>query len=123
MLLAPSYADSHDTASAQATGEVVKIGTDLVKSSIANGDVETAKKYSKFTTDYYSSRLLMLREEHVPFADDLHLSLLDIHAKIEGDARDRSGDPHGSIDRSHGPGRAELYPAPHPLPAGRGRHV
>ena len=87
MLLAPSYADSHDTASVQATGEVVKLGMDLVKSSIVNGDVATAKKYSKFTTDYYSSRLSMLREENVPFADDLHLSLLDIHAKVESDAQ------------------------------------
>lgn len=87
MLLAPSYADSHDAASIQATGEVVKIGTDLVKSSIANGDIETAKKYSKFTTDYYSSRLSMLREENISFADDLHLSLLDIHAKIESDVQ------------------------------------
>lgn len=70
----------------QTTGEVVKIGTSLTKASVIAGDVDAAKKYSKFTADFYAHKIGILREANVVFADDLHLSLVDMHAKVQSNA-------------------------------------
>ena len=78
-----AYAQSQDTVSIQTTKEIIKIGTSLTKSSIENGDFDGAKKYSKFTTDYYGHQINDLRQSQLEFADDLHLLLIDIHSKIE----------------------------------------
>lgn len=70
----------------QTTGEVVKIGTSLTKTSVIAGDMDAAKKYSKFTADFYAQQIGTLREANVVFADDLHLSLVDMHAKVQSNA-------------------------------------
>jgi high-affinity iron transporter len=82
-----AYAESQDASLIHTTGEIVKIGMDLTKSSIIEGDFDGAKKYSKFTTDFYARQINTLRQANIEFADDLHLSLVDIHAKIENNAR------------------------------------
>jgi high-affinity iron transporter len=69
------------------TGEVVKVGIQLTKTSVMSGDWEGAKEYSKFTTDFYAHQINLLRQSNVEFADDLHLLLVDIHAKIESNAQ------------------------------------
>jgi high-affinity iron transporter len=78
---------AQDSVSIQTTSEVVKIGTSLTKSSIEHNDFEGAAKYSKFTTDYYSHQINILRESQVEYADDLHLLLVDIHSKIESNSQ------------------------------------
>ncbi len=78
-----AHAQSQDTVSVQTTKEITKIGANLIKTSIENGDFDGAKKYSKFTTDYYSHQINELRQSQVEFTDDLHLLLIDIHSKIE----------------------------------------
>ena len=82
-----SYAESQDTPLIHTTGEIVKIGMDLTKTSIIEGDLDSAKKYSKFTTDFYARQINTLRQANVESADDLHLLLVDIHAKIESNAQ------------------------------------
>ena len=77
-----SHAQTTDSALIEATSEIVQIGADLTKTSIQNGDVQSAEQYSKFTTDYYANQVNELREEKVDSADDLHLLLIDIHSKI-----------------------------------------
>jgi high-affinity iron transporter len=62
---------------------VVDTGNSLTKSSIEGGDFDGAKKYSKFTVDYYSQHLNALRESQFEPADDLHLLLIDIYSKIQ----------------------------------------
>jgi high-affinity iron transporter len=79
-----------DSTLVQSTGEVIKIGVLLTKSSIEHNDFEGAAKYSKFTTDYYSHNINALRESQVEFADDLHLALIDIHSKIESNSQQSS---------------------------------
>ncbi|MFY9301009.1 MAG: FTR1 family protein [Candidatus Nitrosotenuis sp.] len=64
---------------------VVDTGNSLTKSSIENGDFDGARKYSKFTVDYYSQRLDALRESQFEPADDLHLLLIDIHSKVQSE--------------------------------------
>jgi high-affinity iron transporter len=81
-----SYAELDDLSQIHATGEIVKIGTDLTKSSVIHGDLAAANKYSKFTTDFYAHQLNLLRDENIEFADELHLALIDLHAKIENGA-------------------------------------
>ncbi|MGQ0771390.1 MAG: FTR1 family iron permease [Nitrososphaerota archaeon] len=78
-----AHAQSQDTILIQTTKEITKIGASLIKSSIENGDFDAAKKYSKFTTDYYSHQIDGLRQSQVEFTDDLHLLLIDTHSKIE----------------------------------------
>ncbi|HXG73522.1 MAG TPA: FTR1 family protein [Candidatus Nitrosotenuis sp.] len=77
-----AYAQSQDVV-AHTTGEVVKIGIQLIKSSLEQGDVDAAKKYSKFTNDYYGQQLHTLRQSGVEFADDLHLLLIDMQSKTQ----------------------------------------
>ncbi|HXW02213.1 MAG TPA: FTR1 family protein, partial [Candidatus Nitrosotenuis sp.] len=62
-------------------------GMELTKSSVIEGDLDGAKKYSKFTTDFYAHQINTLRQANVESADDLHLLLVDIHAKIESNAQ------------------------------------
>jgi high-affinity iron transporter len=81
-----SYAQS-DTSLVQTTGEVVKIGLGLTKNSIIDGDLEGARQYSKFTTDFYAHQINALRQSNVEFADELHLLLVDMHAKVESNAQ------------------------------------
>ncbi|MEM3065281.1 MAG: FTR1 family protein [Candidatus Nitrosotenuis sp.] len=84
-LIAPfslAYAQSQDVVEHTA-GEVVKIGIQLTKSSLEQGDVDGAKKYSKFTNDYYGQQLHILRQSGVEFADDLHLLLIDMQSKTQ----------------------------------------
>lgn len=81
-----AYGQSQDGALIHSTGEVTKVGIQLTKDSAISGDLGEAKKYSKFTTDFYAHQINMLRQAEVGFADDLHLSLVDMHAKIERNA-------------------------------------
>jgi high-affinity iron transporter len=85
-----SSGQTWDESTIQSTGETVRIGISLAKTSIVNNDYEQAAKYSKFTTDFYSEQLNSLRESNVESATDLHLLLLDLHSKIE--SRTQSGD-------------------------------
>lgn len=77
------YAQSQNDIIVHTTGEVVKIGTKLTKSSLEHGDLEDAKKYSKFTNDYYGQQLHILRQSGVEFAEDLHLLMIDVQSKIQ----------------------------------------
>ena len=81
------YAQSVDDSTVQSISEVVQTGTSLTKISITNGDFDQASKYSKFTTDFYSQQINLLRESNVESADDLHLLLIDIHSKIKNKAK------------------------------------
>lgn len=75
-----AFAD--DSAMIDATGKVAKIGIELTKTSIQDGNIQAAEQYSKFTTDSVANEINELREENVPSADDLHLLLIDIHSQI-----------------------------------------
>jgi high-affinity iron transporter len=77
-----SYSQSDDSALVDATAKITKIGATLTKSSIQNGDYESASYYSKFTADFYAHQINTLRAANVAPADDLHLTLIDIHSKI-----------------------------------------
>ncbi len=77
-----SYSQSDDSALVDATAKITKIGATLTKSSIQNGDYESASQYSKFTADFYAHQINTLRAANVESADDLHLLLIDIHSKI-----------------------------------------
>lgn len=83
-----SNAQSEDTSLIGATGEIVKIGVTLTKSSVRDGNLESAEQYSKFTTDFYSQQITTLRQSNIEHADDLHLLLIDIHSKIASDKVD-----------------------------------
>ena len=82
-LIGFSYGDSVKT-----TQEVVHIGLDLTKTSIKSGDFESAKKYSKFTSDYFGKQVQSLRAINSQKADDIHIELLDIHTQINSDSND-----------------------------------
>lgn len=75
-----TFAD--DSAIIDATGKVAKIGMELTKTSIQDGNIQAAEQYSKFTTDSVANEINELREENVSHADDLHLLLIDIHSQI-----------------------------------------
>jgi len=77
-----SYSQSDDSALVDATAIVTRIVATLTKSSIQNGDLESASHYSKFTADFYAHQINTLRAANVESADDLHLALIDIHSKI-----------------------------------------
>lgn len=76
------YVQSQDVVIVHTTG-VVKIGIKLTKPDLEHGDLDGAKKYSKFTNDYYGQQLHTLQQSGVEFADDLHLLLIDIQSKIQ----------------------------------------
>jgi high-affinity iron transporter len=77
-----SNAQTQDAALIDATAEVTRIGIELTKSSIQSGDLESAKQYSEFTTDFYAHQINILRQSNVESVDDLHLLLIDTHSKI-----------------------------------------
>lgn len=81
-----SFAQIADDSTVQSTSEIVQIGISFVKSSIMHNDYAQASKFSKFTTDFYSQQINLLRESNVESTNDLHLMLLDIHSKIENKA-------------------------------------
>lgn len=81
-----SFAQITDDSTIQSTSEIVQIGISFVKSSIVHNDYAHASKFSKFTTDFYSQQINLLRESNVESTNDLHLMLLDIHSKIENKA-------------------------------------
>ena len=77
-----AHALSNDSTDIEATSEVIKITSGLIKSGIQSNDLQSAEQYSKFATDFYSNRVNELRDEGVESADELHLLLIDIHSKI-----------------------------------------
>lgn len=77
------YAQSENQIIVHTTGEVMKIGIGLIKSSLEQGDIEGAKKYSKFVNDYYGQQIYILRQSEIESVDDLHLILIDIQSKIQ----------------------------------------
>ena len=83
-----AHALSNDSADIEATREVIKITSGLIKSGIQNNDLQSAEQYSKFATDYYSNRVNELRDSGVQSADELHLLLIDIHSKISNKQTD-----------------------------------
>lgn len=78
---------AQDAPLADAAGKVTGIGLDLTKSSIMDGNMHYAKIYSKFTADYYGRQLGQIRNSDFEHADDLHILILDLHSKIERDAK------------------------------------
>ena len=88
-----AYSQTYDSSLVESSIIVTKIGVSLTKSSIENGDLESALVYSKFTTDFYSQQIGPLRSSKIPTVDQLHLLLIDIHSKIENNSLDSvSGD-------------------------------
>ncbi len=77
------YAQSENQIVVHTTGEMLKIGIGLIKSSLEQGNVEDAEKYSKFVNDYYGQQIHVLRQSEIESADDLHLILIDIQSKIQ----------------------------------------
>ncbi|MEW6043580.1 MAG: FTR1 family protein [Thermoproteota archaeon] len=78
-----AYGQSQNEVPIHTTGEIVKIGIELTKSSLEHGNLDAAKEYSKFTNDYYGQQIHVLRQSGLTFADDLHLLLIDIQSKIQ----------------------------------------
>ncbi|CDI05665.1 FTR1 family iron permease [Candidatus Nitrosotenuis uzonensis] len=78
---------AQDAPLADAAGKVTGIGLDLTKSSIMDGNMHYAKIYSKFTADYYGRQLGQIRNSDFEHVDDLHILILDLHSKIEQDAK------------------------------------
>ena len=83
-----AHALSNDSADIEATSEVIKITSGLIKSGIQSNDLQSAEQYSKFATDYYSNHVNELRDGGVQSADELHLLLIDIHSKISNKQTD-----------------------------------
>jgi high-affinity iron transporter len=82
-----SFAQTADESTIQSISEMVQTGMNFAKTSILHNDYEQASKYSKFTTDFYSQQINLLRESNIESANELHLLLLDIHSKIENKAQ------------------------------------
>ncbi len=87
-----SYSQTQDGALVEAIFEVTQIGTNLTKESMQNGDIESARHYSKFTADFYAHQINILRSANVESADDLHLLLIDIHSKTVSGSFDAADD-------------------------------
>ena len=68
--------------------EVTKIGLELTKSSIEHGDMESAQKYSDFTTQFFGKNVQNVRLYDANAADEIHISLLDIGTDLENSNSD-----------------------------------
>ncbi len=88
-LLYSAYAQSSDYEQALAANELVRVGLSLTEQSITSNDFDSAAKYSKFSSDSLSDSLAAFREQNIS-VDDLHLTLLDIHTKIQTGATQES---------------------------------
>jgi high-affinity iron transporter len=76
-----SFAQSNDDAILSAI-EVTKAGLELTKTSMENGNIMEAAKYSKFTTDFFGKQVQIMRSFDASLADEIHILLLDIHTEI-----------------------------------------
>lgn len=86
-IFANSFGSNHENSVIQTTIEITSVGLELTKSSILSGDAESAKKFSKFTSDYFGRQTQIMRTTGSPAVDEVHILLLDIHTKINsGDA-------------------------------------
>lgn len=81
LTLGTSFAQANNDTILLAT-EVTKIGLELTKISIENGNIQEAEKYSKFTSDFFGKQVQNVRSFDASLADEIHISLLDIHAEI-----------------------------------------
>ena len=74
--------------SSESTIQITKVGLELIQSSIVSGDLKTAEKYSKFTSDFFGKQVQVLRTIDSQTSDEIHIMLLDLHANIlsQGDA-------------------------------------
>lgn len=63
--------------------EVTKIGLELTKISIEQGNIENAQKYSDFTTQFFGKNVQNVRLYNTNFADEIHISLLDINTDLK----------------------------------------
>ncbi|MBI5698299.1 MAG: hypothetical protein HZC29_07465 [Thaumarchaeota archaeon] len=88
-LLYSAYAQSSDYEQALAANELVRVGLSLTEQSITSNDFDSAANYSKFSSDSLSNSLAAFREQNIS-VDDLHLTLLDIHTKIQTGATKES---------------------------------
>lgn len=62
--------------------EVTSIGLELTNDAIITNNLENAKKYSDFTSDFFGKQLQTFRTTDAQRADEIHLLLLDIHTKL-----------------------------------------
>ncbi|MGD8707140.1 MAG: FTR1 family iron permease [Nitrosopumilaceae archaeon] len=77
-----AFGDS-ETAEIRTTIEITSVGLELTKNSLISNDIENAKKYSEFTSSFFGKNFQNLRAMDQSNIDDIHISLLDLHSKIE----------------------------------------
>ena len=83
-IFAESFGDS-DTL--RTSIEVVTIGLDLTSDSLNSGNLHDAEDYSGFTANYFGKQVHMLRTTaDASIIDEIHISLLDIHAQIDSNS-------------------------------------
>lgn len=78
----PAYSQN-ETLGFGAAIKITAVGLELTKTSLQDSDYDLAQKYSQFTNNFFGDNLRILRASNSQLADDIHLSLLDIHTKIE----------------------------------------
>ena len=76
-----SLADSD--ADIESSIEIVSLGLELTKHSINSDDFENAKKYSEFSSSFFSNNIQTFRMTGSSNIDNIHISLLDMPTKIE----------------------------------------
>lgn len=62
--------------------EVLLVSLDMIAKNLENGNLDGAKKLSKFNTEIFPSQLQNLRQSNSQITDDIHILLLDIHNEI-----------------------------------------
>lgn len=68
--------------SSESTIQITKVGLELIHSSIVTGEMNTAEKYSEFTSDFFGKQVQILRAVDSQTSDEIHVMLLDLHANI-----------------------------------------
>jgi len=68
--------------SSESTIQITKVGLELIKSSVTSGEMNKAKKYSEYTSDYFAQQVQVLRKIDSITSNDIHVMLLDIHTNI-----------------------------------------
>lgn len=81
LLFYPAYAQNN-TLGFGAALQITDSGLDLIRSALEGQDRELAQKYSEYTNNFFGDNLAILKTSNSELSNDIHLSLLDIHAKI-----------------------------------------
>ncbi|MCV0431493.1 FTR1 family protein [Nitrosopumilus sp.] len=77
-----TYAE-YDSASIRTGIEITSLGLDQIRSSLISNDLENAKRYSTVTSELFGQYVQTLRSSGSEHVDEIHISLLDLHSKID----------------------------------------